>query len=62
MPSKRLFMNKLNFDEIKTPFSFIIQDFFYIFQVLKNIFYYYLNINIYIKKLNQKFDYCIINM
>lgn len=40
MPSKRLFMNKLNFDEIKTPFSFIIQDFFYIFQVLKkkNIF------------------------
>ena len=44
MPSKRLFMNKLNFDEIKTPFSFIIQDFFYI------------------KKLNQKFDYCIINM
>ena len=24
MPSKRLFMNKLNFDEIKTPFSFII--------------------------------------
>ena len=30
MPSKRLFMNKLNFDEIKTPFSFIIQDFFYI--------------------------------
>ena len=25
MPSKRLFMNKLNFDEIKTPFSFIIQ-------------------------------------
>jgi hypothetical protein len=22
MPSKRLFMNKLNFDEIKTPFSF----------------------------------------
>ena len=23
MPSKRLFMNKLNFDEIKTPFSFI---------------------------------------
>ena len=32
MPSKRLFMNKLNFDEIKTPFSFIIQDFFYIFQ------------------------------
>lgn len=21
MPSKRLFMNKLNFDEIKTPFS-----------------------------------------
>ena len=27
MPSKRLFMNKLNFDEIKTPFSFIIQDF-----------------------------------
>lgn len=38
MPSKRLFMNKLNFDEIKTPFYFIIQDFFYIFQVLKNIF------------------------
>ena len=38
MPSKRLFMNKLNFDEIKTPFSFIIQDFFYIFLVLKNIF------------------------
>ena len=31
MPSKRLFMNKLNFDEIKTPFSFIIQDFFYNF-------------------------------
>ena len=23
MPSKRLSMNKLNFDEIKTPFSFI---------------------------------------
>ena len=22
MPSKRLSMNKLNFDEIKTPFSF----------------------------------------
>ena len=62
MPSKRLFMNKLNFDEIKTPFSFIIQDFFYIFRVLKNIFLYYPNINIYIKKLNQKFDYCIINM
>ena len=29
MPSKRLSMNKLNFDEIKTPFSFITQDFFY---------------------------------
>ena len=27
MPSKRLFMNKLNFDEIKTPFSFIIAEF-----------------------------------
>ena len=27
MPSKRLSMNKLNFDEIKTPFSFITQDF-----------------------------------
>ena len=26
MPSKRLSMNKLNFDEIKTPFSFITQD------------------------------------
>ena len=39
MPSKRLFMNKLNFDEIKTPFSFIIQDFFYIFQVLKKYFF-----------------------
>ena len=62
MPSKRLFMNKLNFDQIKTPYSFIIQDLFYIFQVLKNIFKYYPNINIYIKKLNQKFDYCIINM
>ena len=31
MPSKRLSMNKLNFDEIKTPFYFITQDFFYIF-------------------------------
>lgn len=31
MPSKRLSINKLNFDEIKTPFSFITQDFFYIF-------------------------------
>ena len=40
MPSKRLSMNKLNFDEIKTPIYFMIQDFFYIyiFQVLKNIF------------------------
>ena len=38
MPSKRLFMNKLNFDEIKTPFSFIIKDFFYIFQLLNYIF------------------------
>ena len=35
MPSKRLSMNKLNFDEIKTPIYFMIQDFFYIFQVLK---------------------------
>ena len=31
MPSKRLSMNKLNFDEIKTPFSFITQEFYYIF-------------------------------
>ena len=30
--------NELNFDEIKTPIYFMIQDFFYIFQVLKNIF------------------------
>ena len=48
MPSKRLFMNKLNIDEIKTPISFIIQDLFYIILVLKNIFKYYPNINIYI--------------
>ncbi len=34
MPSKRLSMNKLNFDEIKIPIYFMIQDFFYIFQVL----------------------------
>ena len=38
MPSKRLSMNKLNFDEIKTPIYFMIQGFFYVFQVLKNIF------------------------
>ena len=31
MPSKRLSMSKLNFDEIKTQFSFITQEFFYIF-------------------------------
>lgn len=28
MPSKRLSMNKLNFDEIKTPFSFMKQSVF----------------------------------
>lgn len=38
MPSKRLFMNKLNFDEIKTPFSLYNTRLFLYFSSTKEYF------------------------